>query len=69
MDGTRILVIAHSANQWALDHLLLGADLADARRGRHDVAAGLGVRGPGELARASRDLTGCGCRGYRPCLG
>jgi alpha-ribazole phosphatase/probable phosphoglycerate mutase len=25
--GARILVIAHSANQWALDHLLLGADL------------------------------------------
>jgi len=28
-DGARILVIAHSANQWALDHLLLGADLAE----------------------------------------
>ena len=27
-DGARILVVAHSANQWALDHLLLGADLA-----------------------------------------
>jgi broad specificity phosphatase PhoE len=26
--GSRILVVAHSANQWALDHLLLGADLA-----------------------------------------
>jgi broad specificity phosphatase PhoE len=28
-DGTRVLVIAHSANQWALDHLLLGADMAE----------------------------------------
>ena len=27
-DGTRILVVAHSANKHALDHLLLGADLA-----------------------------------------
>lgn len=34
-DGARILVIAHSANQWALDHLLLGADLA------RKVAAGM----------------------------
>jgi broad specificity phosphatase PhoE len=28
-EGTRVLVIAHSANQWALEHLLLGADLGD----------------------------------------
>jgi broad specificity phosphatase PhoE len=27
--GTRLLLIAHSANRWALDHLLLGRDLAD----------------------------------------
>jgi broad specificity phosphatase PhoE len=27
-DGTRILVVAHSANKHALDHLLLGKDLA-----------------------------------------
>jgi broad specificity phosphatase PhoE len=26
-DGERVLVVAHSANKWALDHLLLGADL------------------------------------------
>jgi broad specificity phosphatase PhoE len=26
-DGTRVLVIAHSANHWALEHLLRGADL------------------------------------------
>ena len=26
-EGTRVLVIAHSANHWALEHLLLGADL------------------------------------------
>ncbi|WP_344612909.1 histidine phosphatase family protein [Dactylosporangium salmoneum] len=27
--GERVLVIAHSANRWALDHLLHGADLAE----------------------------------------
>jgi broad specificity phosphatase PhoE len=26
-DGSRVLLIGHSANQWALDHLLRGADL------------------------------------------
>ena len=34
-DGARVLVIAHSANQWALDHLLLGAEMASL------VAAGM----------------------------
>jgi broad specificity phosphatase PhoE len=29
-DGSRILVIAHSANRWALQHLLQGVPLADA---------------------------------------
>ena len=28
-DGARLLLIAHSANRWALDHLLLGRSLAD----------------------------------------
>jgi alpha-ribazole phosphatase/probable phosphoglycerate mutase len=28
-NGTRLLLIAHSANRWALDHLLLGRELAD----------------------------------------
>jgi broad specificity phosphatase PhoE len=28
-DGSRVLVIAHSANRWALDHLLLGLDLRE----------------------------------------
>jgi len=28
-DGRTVLIIAHSANKWALDHLLNGADLAD----------------------------------------
>jgi broad specificity phosphatase PhoE len=27
-DGSRVLLIGHSANQWAIEHLLLGADLA-----------------------------------------
>ncbi len=26
-DGSRVLLIAHSANRWSLDHLLLGRDL------------------------------------------
>lgn len=34
-DGRRVLVIAHSANEWALEHLLHGADLAQR------VAAGM----------------------------
>ena len=34
-DGSRILVIAHSANHWAIEHLLLGRDLGDL------VAAGM----------------------------
>jgi hypothetical protein len=28
-DGQRTLVIAHSANRWAIQHLLHGAPLAD----------------------------------------
>jgi len=28
-DGGRVLLVAHSANWWSLDHLLLGNDLAD----------------------------------------
>ena len=28
-DGSRILLIGHSANRWALDHLLLGAALEE----------------------------------------
>jgi broad specificity phosphatase PhoE len=28
-DATRILLVGHSANKWALDHLLLGRDLTD----------------------------------------
>lgn len=34
-DGSRVLLIAHSANQWAIEHLLLGEDL------RTLVAAGM----------------------------
>jgi broad specificity phosphatase PhoE len=34
-DGSRILLISHSADKWALDHLLLGRNLAEL------VAAGL----------------------------
>jgi broad specificity phosphatase PhoE len=28
-DGSRVLLIAHSANRWSLDHLLLGRDLRE----------------------------------------
>jgi broad specificity phosphatase PhoE len=28
-DGSRVLLIAHSANQWAIEHLLLDRDLGD----------------------------------------
>jgi broad specificity phosphatase PhoE len=28
-DGFRVLLVAHSANKWALDHLLLGKDLTE----------------------------------------
>lgn len=28
-DGARLVLIAHSANRWALEHLLLGRDLGD----------------------------------------
>ena len=28
-EGVRILVVGHTATRWALDHLLVGADLAD----------------------------------------
>ena len=34
-DGSRVLLVGHSANKWALDHLLLGKDLSEV------VAAGL----------------------------
>ena len=29
LDGSRVLLIAHSANRWSLDHLLLGRDLRE----------------------------------------
>ena len=28
-DGARLVLVAHSANRWALEHLLLGRDLGD----------------------------------------
>lgn len=28
-DGSRVLLVGHSANRWAIDHLVLGRDLAD----------------------------------------
>ena len=48
-DGSRVLLIAHSANRWALQHLLLGAR---SRRssGRRSTGRKAGsTRSPGEL--------------------
>jgi broad specificity phosphatase PhoE len=40
-DGGRVLLVAHSANRWALDHLLLGRDLAEAIAAPFDWQPGL----------------------------
>ena len=39
-DGSRILVIAHSANRWSLDHLLLGRDLRELTTAEFDWQPG-----------------------------
>ena len=39
-DGARLLLIAHSANRWSLEHLLLGADLTDLVTGGFDWQPG-----------------------------
>lgn len=39
-DGNRVLLIAHSANRWSLDHLLLGRDLKELTTAEFDWQPG-----------------------------
>ena len=39
-DGSRLLLIAHSANRWSLDHLLLGRDLQELTTAEFDWQPG-----------------------------
>lgn len=39
-DGARVLLIAHSANRWSLDHLLLGRDLRELTTAEFDWQPG-----------------------------
>jgi broad specificity phosphatase PhoE len=50
-DGSRILLIAHSANRWALDHLLDGVDLATAIGAPFDWRPGWEYTVPGAPGR------------------
>lgn len=45
-DGTRVLIVAHSANRWALDHLLHGTPLADLIAAPFDWQPGWSYRLP-----------------------
>jgi len=49
-DGTRVVVIAHSANRWALDHLLRGRPLADLVDAPFDWQEGWHYRVPANWA-------------------
>ena len=48
-DGSRVLLIAHSANRWALQHLLLGAALEEVVGTPFDWQGGWEYALPGEL--------------------
>jgi len=48
-DGSRVLVIAHSANRWALQHLLLGAPLEEVVGAPFDWQEGWEYALPGQL--------------------
>jgi broad specificity phosphatase PhoE len=48
-EGSRVLLIAHSANRWALQHLLLGAGLEEAVAAPFDWQEGWEYALPGEL--------------------
>ena len=48
-DGSRILLIAHSANRWALQHLLLGAPLEDIVAAPFEWQEGWEYALPGQL--------------------
>jgi broad specificity phosphatase PhoE len=49
LDGTRVLLIAHSANRWALQHLLLGAPLEDIVAAPFEWQEGWEYALPGQL--------------------
>jgi broad specificity phosphatase PhoE len=49
LDGSRVLLIAHSANRWALQHLLLGAPLEEVVGAPFDWQEGWEYALPGEL--------------------
>ena len=49
LDGSRVLLIAHSANRWALQHLLLGAPLEEVVGAAFDWQEGWEYALPGEL--------------------
>jgi len=48
-DGSRVLLIAHSANRWALQHLLLGVPLEEVIGAPFDWQEGWEYALPGEL--------------------
>jgi broad specificity phosphatase PhoE len=48
-DGSRVLLIAHSANRWALQHLLLGAPLEEVVGAPFDWQEGWEYALPGQL--------------------
>lgn len=48
-DGSRVLLIAHSANRWALQHLLLGAPLEEVVAAPFEWQEGWEYALPGEL--------------------
>ncbi|MEE6259094.1 histidine phosphatase family protein [Plantactinospora sonchi] len=50
-NGARVLVVAHSANRWALEHLLNGADLADLLRSPDEWQPGWSYRLPSDWRR------------------
>jgi len=49
LDGCRVLLIAHSANRWALQHLLLGAPLEEVVATPFDWQEGWEYALPGQL--------------------
>jgi broad specificity phosphatase PhoE len=49
LDGSRVLLIAHSANRWALQHLLLGTSLEEVLAAPFEWQEGWEYTLPGEL--------------------
>ena len=49
LDGSRVVLIAHSANRWALQHLLLGVPLEETIGAPFDWQPGWEYALPGQL--------------------